>query len=957
MGACLDDNTVADFVDGRLVREQWTEVAAHLDGCASCHALVVAAAPPAASSSTATALPLLQTAAADAGEIASATAAAAPPAEHLRGAVIDRYVVIGRVGAGAMGEVYAAYDPDLDRKVALKLLRTGVGSGSGSPSDLRARLLREGQAMARLSHPSVVPIFDVGSYRDQIFIAMEFIDGGTLREWMKRRPPPAAVLALMVRAGEGLRAAHQAGIVHRDFKPDNVLVEGGAGEPPSEPVRVRVTDFGLATAAHRRSAERDAGADADADADADATAAAAPSPRGPGYDRLTLTGSVLGTPAYMAPEQMEGRPGPRADQFSFCVTLYEALYGTRPFAGATMAELARSMRANRVVAAAPGSRVPGWLRRVVLRGLRADPEQRWPSMDALLVALQPPGRRLKRVAAAAVGVAVLGTAGFTWHSVRSARALECHGAADKLAGVWDAPVQSTVERAFADSGRPYAATSFAGTRRILDEYAAGWTGMHRDACVATRVRREQSAELLDLRMLCLDDRLRELRALTSVLGRANGDVVDHAADAATRLTSVSECADVRALTSKRRPSRDPAVVVQVKALREREAELMALDNTGQYERALAIGQQALAAARPLGDPSLRADLAQETATLLLRLGKLDEGVPLLHESAQAAEMAHHDAAIAEAWIKLIMVYGVMQSHSDEGLRWAEYARAALARAGNPDGLMSMLLDTEGQVLAQAGRADEAVTKLRQAVALAEKDYGKSSMTALHMASDMGMALASQGRYDEARAIFRHAMEVQEKSLGATHPDTLIAVENYGAMMVAVERGAEVEPLLRRGLEARRKILGPKHPFTATAMLNLAEAYADAHRWADALRLNQEALASLEETVGAAHPFVAEALTNEGIDALGLGKPSAAVPALERALAIHGTIKSTPIDAAVTRFALARALVASAGDRARAQRLAEAARQAYADSAQQFGGYAATRRDQVATWLAAHAHER
>jgi tetratricopeptide (TPR) repeat protein len=241
------------------------------------------------------------------------------------------------------------------------------------------------------------------------------------------------------------------------------------------------------------------------------------------------------------------------------------------------------------------------------------------------------------------------------------------------------------------------------------------------------------------------------------------------------------------------------------------------------------------------------------------------------------------------------------------------------------------------------------------VALSEKENGKSSLGTLRVASDMGLALASQGRYDEARELFRRALEVQEKSLGAAHPDTLIAAENYGAMMVAVERGAEVEELLRRALETRRQILGPKHPYTATAMLNLAEAYADAHRYVEALRLNREALASLEPTVGAQHPYVAEALTNEGIDALGLGRPAEALAPLERALSIHKAIESTPADAAVTRFTLARALVANGGEAGRAQQLAEAARQAYADSAKQFGGYAATRRDQVGAWLAARPH--
>ncbi|MDB4968337.1 MAG: Serine/threonine kinase [Myxococcales bacterium] len=929
---CLDDNEVADFVEGRLSRARLATVKDHLDICAACRELVVAAATDVAPATGAqptgaqpTALPLSQT---------LPTIADAIP--HLRGEVIDRYVVIGRIGAGAMGAVYAAYDPELDRKVAVKLLRTDLAPGSGARSDLRARLLREGKSMARLSHPCVVPIFDVGAYHDQVFIAMEFVDGVTLREWMKPRRPWGDVLLLLQRAGEGLRAAHEASIVHRDFKPDNVLVHGPIDGPPARERRVRVTDFGLATAAQSASG---------------AAATTLPLAAVAAQQSLTMTGSLIGTPAYMAPEQMEGHPGPRADQFSFCVTLYEALYGVRPFVSGALSELAAEIRANRVGAPPPGAQVPAWLRRIVVRGLRANPGERWPSMNALLTALEArPFRSLRRAAIPALMVVAVAGVGFAWHSVREARALECHGAEAKLAGVWDEPTRARVERAFSATGVPYATASFAATRRLLDDYASGWARMHGDACTATRVRREQSEELLDLRMLCLDDHEKELGALAQLFTTADAETVEKAPAAAAALTPLAECADTRGLTARERPPRDPALAAKVRELSARSAEVRALDNTGKYDRALAAGQAALATARTVGHAASHADLAHVTGVLLLREGKLDEGIAVIHEAAQAAARAHDDAAVADAWAVLVYAHGTMQAHTDEALRWAAYARAELARSGNADSDLMTLLENEGQVLAQAGRTEEGLADLRQAVALAQKVSGKDSIAALRTASNMGNVLASQGRYEEARDLFRHAMEVQEKQLGASHPDTIVAIENYGAMMVSLERGSEAKALLERGLATRRQILGPKHPYTATAALNLAEAYADEHRYADALALNREALATLEATVGTQHPYIAEALTNVGIDLMGLGKAAQALAPLERAVQLHVALKSSGVDAALTRFALARALLATGGDRSRARQLAGAARQAYADSAKQFGGYAATRRDQVATWI-------
>ena len=287
-----------------------------------------------------------------------------PLAELGAGARIGRYVIERRLGAGGMGVVYAARDSELARDVALKIVRPRAEVDA-----MEARLRREAKAMARLSHPNVVPVFDIGTHAGQLFIAMELVDGDTLRTWVARPRPWRSVVQLFIKVGRGLEAAHAAGLLHRDFKPDNVVI--GRGDEP------RITDFGLAR-------ELD-----------DGTGSAAVLAEGTDSELslITRTGSLAGTPAYMAPEQLLGRQsGAAADQFSFCVSLFEVLYGTRPFRPAAPRPdaLIPEIRAARIVK--PARAVPGWLHAAIVRGLAFEPDQRWPSMTALLAALDR-GRR------------------------------------------------------------------------------------------------------------------------------------------------------------------------------------------------------------------------------------------------------------------------------------------------------------------------------------------------------------------------------------------------------------------------------------------------------------------------------------------------------------------------------------------------------------------------------------
>jgi predicted Ser/Thr protein kinase len=373
---CPAEEDIVAFVRGCMVAARRSALEAHVARCIACRQLLSALARAAASGSqpgndsVAPTLP-----------VASSTRETELPP----GARFGRYVVLDWLGAGGMGVVYSAYDPDLNRKVALKVLRND-GADRLPTRDL---LLAEAQAMAQLAHPNVVTVFDVGSVDDRVFLAMELIEGQTLASWLRaRRRKRSEILAMFVAAGNGLAAAHAAGLIHRDFKPDNVLI-GNDG-------RVRVTDFGLARPAPR---EPDS---------------AAPGPSDPIAVSAPQTG-LAGTLAYMAPEQyLRSSADARSDQFSFAVALHEALYGERPFAVGDPAAVTTPRRGD----------VPAALRQVLLRALRRDPDERYPSITELLAALAPPPRRARSLVVAAIVVVTAVVAAAIGYAIQLRRAAE-----------------------------------------------------------------------------------------------------------------------------------------------------------------------------------------------------------------------------------------------------------------------------------------------------------------------------------------------------------------------------------------------------------------------------------------------------------------------------------------------------------------------------------------------------
>ncbi|HWB80327.1 MAG TPA: serine/threonine-protein kinase, partial [Nannocystaceae bacterium] len=649
-----------------------------------------------------------------------------------------RYEVRARLGAGGMGTVYLARDPDLDRDVAIKVLHPDVAE------EHRERLFAEAKTMARLVHPNVVAVFDLGeqdgqvsatpthtgsaSSLPQVFVAMELVRGGTLRQWLQRERPDWRRIVLAFRdAARGLHAAHREGIVHRDFKPDNVLV-GERGE-------VKVTDFGLARVR-------------------DAPTGAAAESIGVGRRDLGVTDNKLcGSPPYMAPETIRGAgSNARADQFSFAVSLYECIGGALPFAAdsviALFAQITSGQRRPR-----PDVRVPARLWKVIDRGLEREPANRHASMAALADALDeclvPRWRRYAAplVAAGLVGAAVTGAV--------LGQSEPCRGAQARIDGAWNETRAHAVDEALRASNLPYADDTRARVRARLDDYAGAWVTAHTAACEATHVDRVQSTAALDARVRCLDERRAALMRTVELLEHPDADMVEHAVAMAAALPSLSRCADASTMQSEFAPPDDPAVAGEVDALRELLAGPRAKLKAGRHEETLADVEPLRARADSLGYAPLRVDTRLVHAQALAQLARYAEAERELVETYELAIAIDHQLAIAEATEDLAFVVGFHLARPDAGKAWG-VAAEGYARRIDPEGTeLAVAENSVGIVLATSGDIAGAVPRFEHALAIWEAQPGRGTEI-VNALNSLGNVRSLQGDLAGSLALLRRA---------------------------------------------------------------------------------------------------------------------------------------------------------------------------------------------------------
>ncbi len=798
----------------------------------------------------------------------------APPSTL--GESIGRYVVLEQIGRGGMGRVLRAYDPKLGREVALKLLRSDVLEQAA-----QARLVREAQAMAKLSHPNVVAVYDVEYAPVGVVVVMEHIRGHTLRGWLREEYRPwARIIERFVEAGHGLVAAHAEGLLHRDFKASNVLI------PESGPAKV--TDFGIAKAVTETRAD---------------DSASLPDDALPAVEALTQDGYVMGTPLYMAPEQHRGDAiGPAVDQYGFCVSLWEALTGTAPFHG-TWVELEEQKHRG----------PPPWPETVELprplidalcRGLAPEPELRWPSMETLLEVLDhraPTRRRAWWAAIGAVGLLGAGGLGVALGTGNTAEFPErCTGASDQLRGIWDDAQRTRIESAILGTDAAYAPQAWTWVNAQLGDYAQAWTAMYTDTCEATTIRGEQSVQVMDLRMACLHRAKQGLRAVTEVLATADAEVVQQAYEVAGDLAALERCADVETLQAEIAPP-SPEDAPAVGQIREAIARARAQRRAGRYQSA----HQSLATAdEPLATvsyPRVGAELALERGHVLEELGdyagaeaafssaqrigielrqwsvlqhaassllflvgaKLEDPVQALRYRPLAeglAEGAIERARVHNALGNIWYAQGKYAEAQGEHQRALELQRTELAD-DHPD--IASTRNNLSNALSAAGKYDEAEAEQRRALAVRLTSLGPEHPFVAMSRSNLANILENQGKYDEAETESRIALEHLESSLGPEHPNVVSFRNNYANVLTLQGRHAESEVEHRRVLDIRQRVLGPEHPSVAGSTSNLANTLYSQGKVDEAETEYRRALELSARVFEPKHPYIAILHNNLG----------------------------------------------------------------------------------------------
>ncbi len=767
-------------------------------------------------------------------------AGAAAKTDYLaRGMLVGRYVVLDVLGEGGMGVVYSAFDPELDRKVAIKLLQTTTGGSGGSES---AWLVREAQALARLSHPNVVAVHDVGTLAgDRVFVAMELVDGETLRDWLKEKPRGwREVVPIMLAAGAGLAAAHGAGLVHRDFKPDNVIV-GKDG-------RARVMDFGLARL-HRSELD-----DVPARRDSDL----AIETRSPLSEKLTIAGTVVGTPAYMAPEIYTGEPADaRADQFAYGVALYEALYRTRPYERKDLMPPVSAPKPK----TPPDVGVPAQIQRVVMRAISIDPAQRYASMDELLaeLAIDPTARR-RRIVGGAAAIALVGLGlGGVYTMKGHSRHAPCRGIEARLVGVWDPSIKTSIKGAFGATKKSFAPASYAGVERALDHVTGEWTKAVTESCEATHVRGEQSEEVLSLRGACFDEQLDGIRALTALLAEADPSMVEKGDKMVFGLEAVAKCANVAVLRAPGLPA--PEVRERVTVVRKRIAEARAALVAGKYVAALAASQTCIETARPLGYEPAIVEALQVHGAAMLTTGNFDGAAKDFTEATYAAIRGKRDDFAADAGLSTAMVISQSKGKPDEARIWLGHAEAAAARIGADHAIEHQRLTVAGMIASESGDLVTATAMHEKALAVTELMNDPALLFGDEI--NLGATYSRANAYAKAIPHFERAVKLREASVGPDHPDIALVLSNLGAAYTHANDPKRARAAFERSLAIRENYYGKNSPVLIATLDNFAEFVRGQGDVATALALQERALALCKIVPGTGHPMYHQLATDYG----------------------------------------------------------------------------------------------
>ncbi|GEM_PF-382191 len=793
-----------------------------------------------------------------------------PRASLAPGVRVGRFEVLRRIATGGMGVVHEAWDPTLERMVALK-----IGRRRPRDSAARARQLREARTLAQLSDPNVVAVFDAGEHDGRVYLAMERLEGGSLRAYLASHPlAPEAIVALFIQAARGLAAAHRKGIVHRDVKPANIVVEGE---------RVVVVDFGLAKLElelETRPNDETTGLSPHGDLDS-ATAGSTGS-------GVSGGSGIAGTPAYMAPEQARGSPpSPRGDQYSLCVALAEAL------------ERSASPSAGPV-------RIPRRLRRIVDRGRALDPDDRYPDLDSLTAALEDclgPARSRRRsrraLAVSAVGLtglaAALGLALLPRPQVGLALPEDpCANADAASQQLWDDAARAQVEAAFARYGKPYLVATGEQVSAALDARTLALSKARVGLCRRLQAGR-LSTEAEHRERTCLNRRQTELEVFLEVnapaledsdlgsdsnLGSASGsgsgsDPLDDQLAASralaglAKLPPASDCRPNAAGWEAPPLPAEPELRAEVERLERSLTRLDLLHEARRTPEATRLGRALLARAEALGHEPTAARAASSLAWILVTAGEHEEAEQLLDRALHAGERSGHDMEVARAWVRKVWAVGHIQARPEQGLEAAAHAEAWLARVGDPPALVFDLERHRGWIAVDMGEVEVARAAFARAAELATDPFEHALVE-----NDLGVVQMNGGDLEGSQLHFKRASEALAGLLGERHPDVAKIRNNQAAITRLLGDYDGAQELFDLNLESFRAAYGERHELVGQTELNLAVLSGERGDLEAGLEHAAAATSIFVEVLGSEHPLTGRARASQAELLINLGQVEA-----------------------------------------------------------------------------------
>ncbi|MGE0547684.1 MAG: protein kinase [Kofleriaceae bacterium] len=822
--SCPPEALICDFAARALPADVEAQVDAHIADCQDCRNLVFALA--------------------SAGGEHGASAAASN--QH-----IARFEVLEVLGQGAMGIVYRARDPALDRQVAIKIRRDRAKLSADGDDRLR----REAQALARLAHPNVVSVFETGLHDGMPYVVMEYIDGVTLDVWSRTPRAPQAVLAMMFEAGRGLAAAHTVGVIHRDFKPRNVFVSASA--------MAKVGDFGLARLDSRLVPDRSV----------DDTELAL---------TLSAAGAVIGTPAYMAPEQLHGDPATEAsDQFSFCVTLFEVMFGQRPFVGSTVTELMAAMRSPLRLPATP--RIPLRVRRVLERGLSVDPARRFRSMTALLDAMTPPSTVVRWIAGGAA-VGAIGAVLIAGRIASSPAADRCGEPPPQAELVFGSQRQREIERAFLETKSVSAAVAAVAVGRSVASYGERWRIANTAVCRAA-VEQRVSPQLADRQRACLDRRLQEIAALTAVLSTTKlPTVVTHAVSALENLPDIETCTHIDSVLDDADPPPTDKLAT-VHALEAQVDRVFSLREVGLWNQANAEIDQLVRDVRAVGYAPLTARVLLLQADVLESNDNYQPLDAILEEAVREAAKARHNRLEAAAWTKRVYAVGIHFARYDDAHKWASAADAAVLRSGNPPGQRAVLELYRGSLWLEQGELAKAHEAIAAGLALREEFFAGYPLVIADARNMLAMVLQREGKLGDAAAQLAQALALYRGVYGDDHPRVADFESNLGFLLAEAGKPREAMVELEKAVAIGERLLGPEHFVVGHALSTMGSVELTLGNYQRAMELHRRSYDIMRAKFTDHHPRVGYVLGNIAMVAQRMGDYPAALKAFEQAAAI------------------------------------------------------------------------